>query len=649
MNWQEELLNLYDKNRSQVGIMQYKEYTLKGKSVKESYVLLPMFHITVSAQVEVVIDASGNFLSASLVDESDKLTVVPVTEQSISRTSGVAPYPLCDKLIYIARDYASYTHEKAENVKGYYEAYMEELFKWHTSPYTHPKVDAIYTYLKNGEPVGDLVREGVIHLTDEGTFDANVKMQGAAQQDFFVRFIVRSKMGDSSPEACWKDISLQQAFEQYTLSLDHRKKAMDYLTGKEETVTYFHGKKIRNEGDMAKLFSSNDKTNYTFRGRFAQKEEAFAIGEETSYKLHNALRWIIRKQGHRFDTMTMVTWESNLVSMPAWDADTETIADYAPENELFSDDFIEETEPATTYPDENPITAEQFYRALDGYHSQVNHTSHMILLAFDAATSGRLSLVEYKTLDSARYLDHIAKWHEQCRWQHSKSKNGKKIVYEGIPGVRDITNILYGSDSKGVLTIPDKNGKRMYAVVSKRLLPCIWDGSPLPYDLMRLAVERASQPQKYSKRYLWEQVLSLACSFVKKYRYDQYKEEWTVALDTICKDRNYLYGRLLALADRVEYSTFDSEKDTGRVTNAKRYMSTFAHRPFSTWKIIEENIQPYFNKLSIAKRKYYENLMDEICQCFTPDDFANNTQLNGLYLLGFHSQSFAFKHYQKSE
>ncbi len=47
-----------------------------------------------------------------------------------------------------------------------------------------------------------------------------------------------------------------------------------------------------------------------------------------------------------------------------------------------------------------------------------------------------------------------------------------------------------------------------------------------------------------------------------------------MALDNKEKDRNYLYGRLLAVADRIEYSTYD-EKDGGRVTNAKRYMSTF--------------------------------------------------------------------------
>ena len=31
-------------------------------------------------------------------------------------------------------------------------------------------------------------------------------------------------------------------------------------------------------------------------------------------------------------------------------------------------------------------------------------------------------------------------------------------------------------------------------------------------------------------------------------------------------------------------------------------MSTFSQRPFETWKVIEENLQPYFNKLKIGEK-----------------------------------------------
>ena len=122
-----------------------------------------------------------------------------------------------------------------------------------------------------------------------------------------------------------------------------------------------------------------------------------------------------------------------------------------------------------------------------------------------------------------------------------------------------------------------------------------------------------------------------------------------MALDVTCKDRNYLYGRLLAVADRIVYRTFDFEKDSSRVTNAKRYMNTFSQRPFETWSIIEENLLPYFNKLSIVERRYYENLLDSIYILFDVEGYQDNKRLNGLYLLGFHSQSAELKAFRKGK
>ena len=653
MSWQEELIALYEKNQSQAGAIQYKEYIKEGKKERLPYVLLPLFHTTVIAHIQVTISAEGDFISASRVDEEDKMTIIPVTEKSGSRTSKEKPHPLCDELKYLAGDYENYVQEKKENAGSIYKDYMQQLEGWHLSPYTHEKVDAVYFYLKKGSLIQDLVREKALEVNESGFLSENVKIGTQIQTKAFIRFVVRSKTGMDfmTPDECWKDTSLQECFIRYNRSLEGETE-LDYLTGEYQTPSYLHSKKIRNEGDGAKLISSNDERDYTFRGRFVTKEQAFSIGNETSQKMHNALKWIIRKQGRSFDTLTIVTWESGGKKMPLWDCDTETIISAAEEDLAgeFQDTYLDEwgdTEPLDS--DENPITAQQFYSALEGYRKQVDNTSNMILMAFDAATTGRLSLAEYKQLETARYLENIKKWHEQCGWLQYKLKNGKKVAYYGVPGVRDIADILYGTESKGRMTIVDKNGKKLYGELSRRLLPCIWDGRYIPMDVIHTVVSKASMPQNYKERYNWERVLLLACSFVKKNRYDRnQKEEWNVALNETCTIRDYLYGRLLALADRIEYRTYDLDKDAGRVTNAKRYMSTFSQRPFDTWKIIEENLQPYLNKLSAAERRYYENLLDNICQMFDVEEFQKNDKLDGLYLLGFHSQSYELKKYKKA-
>ena len=114
-----------------------------------------------------------------------------------------------------------------------------------------------------------------------------------------------------------------------------------------------------------------------------------------------------------------------------------------------------------------------------------------------------------------------------------------------------------------------------------------------------------------------------------------------MSLNQECNNRRYLYGRLLAVADRIEYLTFEPKED--RQTNAKRFMNTFSQRPFRTWQLIEEKIQPYLNKLSPAQKIYYSKLLDEIFNKFKDGEFSNDSKLDGLYLLGFHNQSFAFR------
>lgn len=637
MNWVEELIDLYEKNSEKAGVVE--------KRNDIPYVLLPPFHTTVTAQIEVTIDENGAFKRAEIVNNNEKLTIIPITEKSGSRTAGKEPHPLCDNLRYLAGDYKNYC--KDDGVC--YELYMKQLEKWCKSDYSHKKVRAVYRYLEKETLIRDLVDCKVLKLNDQGMLDGKETIQGIAQIKGFVRFIIRSENDPSTnehiPEECWRDQSLQQCYIEYCRSTEVNK-GICYLSGNIESITYLHSKKIRNEGDGAKLISANDSQNFTYRGRFTEKEEAFAVGNETSQKMHNALKWIIRRQGTAFDTLTIVTWESNKLAMPRWDADTDMIVtDY--END--SIEWLQE-EDENDISDGNVTTAEAFYKALNGYGRKIYNTSTMILLGVDAATTGRLSLVESKTLESARYLDNIKKWHESCEWVHVKWKGGKRIQFQGMVGVRDIADILFGMESKGILTIVDANSKRLYAEVAKRLIPCIWDGQRIPYDYVNRAYIKASNPLAYSENRNWERVLTLACSMIKKYRKEMNKEEeWKVALDRTCRERDYLYGRLLALADRIEYRTYDKEKDGSRVTNAKRYMNQFSQRPFETWKVIEENIQPYLNKLNMVERRYYENQLDEINQLFSLDEYQDNRKLNGLYLLGFHSQSYDLKNFKQEK
>lgn len=166
----------------------------------------------------------------------------------------------------------------------------------------------------------------------------------------------------------------------------------------------------------------------------------------------------------------------------------------------------------------------------------------------------------------------------------------------------------------------------------ERMLPCIVDKRPIPKDIVKSAFHRASNPVAM-ERWEWEKTLSITCALIRK-MFIEKKEEWGVALDQHSKDRSYLFGRLLAVADVLERGALG--KDETRATNAIRYMNLFAKNPSRTWKTIQESLQPYQAKLG-TKSTYLSKLIDEISDQFDIDDF-NNTPLTEKYLLGFYSQ-----------
>jgi len=657
VNWFSELYDLYDKNQDRVGKVEYK--SRKGKKGEEQIpiVLLPVFHTTVEAQITVDLDETGNFLGAQTVPDEEKMTIIPVTETSGSRTGTKAylkTHPLCDYLKYLAGDYMQYVKPEKKDFRKSYQLYMEGLEAWHSSDYTHEKVDVIYTYLKKGMLIFDLVKNGVLILDEEGKFSEKEKIQAFPQSDAFVRFRIIQKMdanqnilNDETGKLCmecWLDRSLHDSYIRYYQSIlaEHD---ICYLTGEEVPISYLQPKKIRNEGDRSKLISSNDESNYTFRGRFVDKQEAFAIGYEASQKAHNALKWIIRKQGHHWDSLCIVIWrsdlEKDLEKVPEWSADTDSICD---DYEGWGEEIGITEE--NTYKGTGEVSAARFRAAMQGYGENLRLGSKVILLSFDAAITGRLAMTENKEFESSRYVENIQYWHESCQWLHSKYKAGHNFTYMGMAGVKDIAEALYGIEQKGMLSLGGKS--KMYAEVCKRLLPCISEKKKIPQDMVNLAVRKASSPVSYEKRYNWEKVLSIACSLIKKQKKEMEMEEWKLEVNNLSKKRDYLYGRLLAVADWIEYSTYDKEKDVKRVTNARRYMNALSQHPYQTWKNLEEQIQPYIQKLDIPERNTYNKLLDEIYHLFKAEDFIKNDRLEGLYLLGYHSQSYALR-YKKEE
>lgn len=595
MSWANELYAVYE-----------KALTLTS----EQEPLLPISHSTAKAQLEVTIDSRGNFRGAvQITDESSAETFIPVTEDSGARSSGICPHPYADKLIYIAGDYCEYCSAKKGDGEKFNE-YIMKLKKWRDSEFTHSSVNALYDYLSKGTLIGDLVKTRVLSTDDHGKLTAD-KIQKIDQNACFVRFVV---IGGSFEEKTWLDSSLYEKFIEYNRSVQSEK-ALCYATGKETYCTYKHPSKILNEGDKGKLFSANDEAGYSYRGRFLDKEQAVSIGYEFSQKMHNGLKWLRKRQGISIGSMTVIAWDSELDALPDILADSRNVAADPSE-----DDWDDMPEIFSSYRD-------TLRKCIFGTKKEPAIDPQTMILVLDEATTGRVSVNMYSELPKSEFLDNIYKWHKDSAW--NRYDFNKKQNYIGSFALPQIAEFAYGTEQNGKIVC--KQEIKNETVL--RLIPCVTEGRKLPKDILRQLVNRTSRRSAYDKS--WNTLLGITCGLIRK-KIKEEGNEIGMALDKNCPDRSYLFGRLLAVAEVAERSTY--EKGHERTTNAERYFEKFSNSPSTTWEVLSQRLSPYLNGMKPRTKVFYQKLIDEIMDKFELGDFNDNSKLQPEFLLAYSCQ-----------
>lgn len=627
MNWMQQLAETYDNCRSQIG------YGAPGRRP-----LLPICHVTAQAQIEIVISHRGNFRRAVLIaDKTCSTTIVPCTEGSASR-AGSKPenHPLCDKLQYLAGDYTEFGGEVtsgfSKDPEEPFRNFVSTLTRWCDSEFSHPKAQAVLKYVQKKMVMKDLIEHQILLVGPNGKLRAkdnvldknakNIFSLIARQDGAFVRWVIEDF--PDSESRTWYDESLWESWIRHYLS-GKKETGLCLVSGELQVLSGNHPKYVRWEGDGAKLISSNDTSGFTFRGRFATDGQACGLGLEASHKAHYALSWLIDRQGYSKDGLVIVAWAKSGASIPQPTDGSNSL--------FFGDAPAEEARHAYTAQE----LALKLKKRIAGYGAKLDATDQIVIIALDSATTGRLALTYYRDLTGSDFLKRIDDWHETCAWLHryepvevTDQESGKTLrkypCFVGAPAPRDIAEASYGS-------VDDKLRK----TTVQRILPCIIDGQPVPRDLVEFAVRRASNRASMDD-WRWNKTLSIACALFRK---SNTKEEYSMALDPARNSRDYLYGRLLALADSLEEWAL-SEANEHRQTNAGRLMQRFAEHPYSTWRTIELALTPYKARLGGKARKRLQ-MIDEVAAACAPDDFINDKPLSGEFLLGYHSQREALR------
>jgi CRISPR-associated protein Csd1 len=601
-----------------------------------------VFHIEMISHLEVILSEKGALLGIELLDRKDKIEI-PVTEASAARTAGPVPHPLIDKLCYVARDIKHFRGE----AKGQ-DDYLELLRSWAEAEPTIAALKAVLTYVERGTLVKDLADRGLVQLVDgdegkelrrkeKATGDKKaiaekftcVLRHVADPEDAVVRWKVEEP-GVPEPRL-WMRPDLKASWQRYVRQIEG-KPGLCMATGQSvAALAQSHPKGTVSSAFNAKLISQNDERGYTFRGRFIDADQACGVGVEASQKAHAALRWLVARQGHEdaLSKTATVAWTPTGGRLPDFDAETRELA-------LDDGDALSLLMQATQVAVDEAVEADvgeryalALGRLLSGYAAKLDHADRAMVIALAPSTPGRMAVTLYRRLLTSEFLERVQLWHTRHAWLLPRTES---FLHEhlGAPAPKRILAAAYGTRAKPAVV---RRGR-------ERVLASILDGKPVPNDLVRAAVRRAINRNSWGAtpvdRAGYTEQLAVACAL---YRGHTYKENThTMTLDTRRTSRDYLFGRLLAIAHRTESDAmWLSREPLKRLSTAERLQTRFFERPMTTLKTIEMKLGPYRKRI-MARNAYRLSLIERerqsVMGLFEASEYSD-ARLSGEALLGY--------------
>lgn len=621
--------------------------------ITDSSPLCPCYHVFQNVEICVSITEDGVFRDARFFTEpladvkkgkepkpKAKKLPIPVTSDSASRTSGASPHPLVDCLQYLAPDFP----ELSKKGKGNYEEYHELLESWCSSEFAHPKVRAVLRYIEKGTLLQDLLNKQLLEIEPETGKLKNDKL--------FVAWKVLGKPDSHEgpdKQELWRNKEVFDSWIDF-FGTEQPVVGLCVVSGEEMPLADKHPKKIIATNANAKLISANDMSGFTFRGRFTDTKDTISrsgyqaanIGEKVTQQAHSALGWLLQNRGRLRDGQAVIAWSTSGQKIPQPENSFLDFSRGYQDEGTVEPSFSEEVPEARVQPGYGDTAklamaySTKLHSLMAGYYREISHDERISVLTLESAVPGRLAATYYVESMPKSYLDSIELWYKQFSFPRMlRDDNNNLIVRINTPRPDEIFKCAYGekNDTEGL--------KRR---TRAQIISVIVEGSRrnLQEKLMHSCFQRACRPLGQD-RDRWPRNLWIACCLYRGFelRRNVNKGSLNMALDPSYKGRDYLYGRLLAIADSIEgYSL--SLNDEKRPTTAMRYLQQFSIRPAKTWMNIRLALSPHLNRLQSRKPGFYRKrnqLLDEVTGIFEQiSDFNDDKALGPEFLLGFHSQ-----------
>lgn len=614
----------------------------------ENTVLLPLYHSNIRASknnvLKITLDENGDLLSADFATDGE-VHFFPITEDSVARSSGIAPHPLEDKMQYCIA-------EVADTDK--FKAYIEEFTNFYE--YVNDKevklfLTAIKRFLSNEQNYDMILSK--LPLRDIKKAEKGEKGKGASEiqyvnekgdivqhnfKDTFLSFAVKSQDNKYLKANSFR--ALHEEFIRYTEEIAAADSNRCNISGNQETITYKHRGLMGN----AKVVSvSNNKETYF--GRFNEGSDIIKIGRKSSEKIHLMLKFLLENQNssiHLAGTLFLVNWFSGDIQNSIGFDITKTEFD----------DYTEDEE-------QNPVSEKnrEIGRLFIKGSEELNPTDQYYVMLVDKSSNGRISLRYYNEIQNSQLKTNLKSWQEKYIWETRRGKNN--LYSPWMPTLNSILLVAYGIERKGFLTI-DKEGFKKDQF--QNLVIALIEGRSVPSNIKNALAHNIRNRQRYSDTWNFVLMVSLAVLSEGRKEYEKMREK-------AHQTRSYLYGRLLAVYEALEIAVLRDKEERGeekssdessrksniRPTNALRYWNAFANKPDTTMKTLEMATK-HCARYMVSHKKLggflvkMEEAKSEIFELLDTDEnraYKTNKQLDSDFIFGYYAQKKAL--YTKKE
>ncbi|MHC5269686.1 type I-C CRISPR-associated protein Cas8c/Csd1 [Enterococcus sp. LJL98] len=550
-------------------------------------ILLPLYHTSLKSSGEdifqVELTKEGEITQVGFVPK-DEVVLFPVTSDSVARSGKNPPsHPLVDKLSYLMNEEPALHQLFLDTFHPWYH--------WQEESQVKEYLKVIKQFLSNSDFIDDVLdkiyqgkdyrRKGFIV---EYPADAKGTIKKLDLSKTFMTFSVANFDGYKSVSVT-NYIDLHQNYIDY-VEENSTEKIQCNISGKMEQLTTKHRGLLGN----AKLISVSNHSE-TYKGRFKEGSDIIQIGYQSSEKIHLMLKYLLENANSR-------KWLSGQQYLVNWFS-----SDIANEQEkdifAFQTFLVEEPEETNkkAVTTENKEIGDSF---VTGSKKLEDHDGYYVAI-IDKASNGRLSLKFFRELEVSQLRKNLKKWQKRYSWERYNSKTEKKEIM--IPSFSQLLLAAYGVEREGKLQLDNDNFKKDQY---QKLVVSLIDGQPLPVNLSTALNQNIRKRLNYSKT--WNQIQFVALAVLSDLKP---REELSPMLDKNNQNRSYLFGRLLAIFERMEQGTYSRGEENDRVTNAQKFWTTYTNKPATTMQVLIDRNQPYVKKMKQANYGLFRKLEKE--------------------------------------